>query len=125
MINEGPKNKCGCEETRATYSALQQVTPVACSQFVTTELCSQATVTLEPIVTPGTPIVSCINAPIIGTCEDIPGFTPLSNAGLCSFTVSQVICVNVPLAFSVDVSAIPSGGACGPVVSGDRCPSLI
>lgn len=96
----------------------------ACTQNVTAEICSQATVTLTPIVTAGTPIVTCINGPLINeSCPDIEGFEPLQQ-GSCTFTVSQIICVTIPLDFSVDVSAVPSGGACGPVVTGDDCPPL-
>jgi hypothetical protein len=95
-----------------------------CTQFVTSEICSQATVEVKPVVVPGTPNVSCINSPIIGSCLDIPGFTPLPNTGKCSFTVSQVICVTIPLDYSVKAFATPTGGACGPVVIGTDCPSV-
>ena len=102
----------------------QQITE-ACTQNVTAEVCSQATVTLTPIVTPGTPIVTCLNGPIINApCPDLPGFEPLENGGTCTFTVSQIICVTIPLNFAVDVEAVPSGGACGPVVPGTTCPPL-
>ncbi|HSH25746.1 MAG TPA: hypothetical protein VLA13_09460, partial [Massilibacterium sp.] len=99
------------------------VTVLGCTQDVTAEICSEATVSLTPLVTPGTPIVSCVNGPLINTsCTELPGFTPLLDTGECTFTVSQVICATIPLDFSVDVNAVPSGGACGPVVPGTDCP---
>ena len=91
---------------------VQQVEEFACTQNVTAEVCSEATVTLTPLVTPGTPIVSCVNGPLINmSCTELPGFTPLPDTGECTFTVSQVICVTIPLDFSVDVNAEPTGGA--------------
>ncbi|MFB1083161.1 hypothetical protein [Jeotgalibacillus sp. JSM ZJ347] len=56
-----------------------------------------------------TPTVTCINGPLVNTS--------------CTFTVSQVICVTIPLKFSADVSAVPSGGACGEAVAGSLRPS--
>lgn len=101
------------------------VDPVACTQNVTAEVCSQATVTLTPNVTNRTPVVTCVNGPLVNTtCVDVPGFTPLPNNGACSFTVSQIVCVTIPLDFGVNVNAVQSGGACGPVVPGSECPPL-
>ncbi|AYC30213.1 hypothetical protein [Paenisporosarcina cavernae] len=100
------------------------VVPVNCLKQVTAEVCPQATVSLEPIVSSRTPLVSCLDGPIIGECTAVPGFTPLPNTGVCTFTVSQVICVTVPLDFSVNVNATSSGGACGPVVPGHECPPI-
>lgn len=122
---------CGCGGTTAANrlngnaQLLQDVIP-ACTQEVTAEVCAQATVTLTPRVQSLTPVVTCINGPLVNTsCTDVPGFTPLNNNGSCTFTVSQVICVTIPLDFSVDVDAVPSGGACGGVVAGDVCPSVV
>ena len=118
------QSDCGCGGTASGVAVGQQVDPLACTQYATAEVCAQATISLTPTVTPGTPVVSCVDGLVIGPCADISGFTPLPNTGVCTFTVSQVICVTIPLDFSVDVTATPSGGACGPVVSGTVCPPL-
>lgn len=123
---------CGCSSASSAVSRtngnaqfLQDAIP-ACTQEVTAEVCAQATVTLTPRVQAEKPIVTCINGPLVNTsCIDVPGFEPLNNNGTCTFTVSQVICVTIPLDFSVDVDAVPSGGACGEVVAGDICPSAL
>ncbi|WP_227396875.1 hypothetical protein [Jeotgalibacillus aurantiacus] len=126
------KNGCGCGGSNGTglssvarASVLQQTPSItACTQEVTAEVCAQATVTLTPKVEALTPVVTCINGPLINTnCEDVEGFTPFNNNGSCQFTVSQVICVTIPLDFFVDVDAFQSGGACGEVVAGNVCPS--
>ena len=98
----------------------------ACEQNVTAEVCTTATVTLTPIVTPGTPVVTCLSDEVLinQPCPTLPGFTPVGEDGTCTFTVSQIICVTIPLDFAVDVDAVPSGGACGPVVPGTTCPPL-
>lgn len=95
-----------------------------CTKEVTAEICSQANVTLTPRVHARPATVSCVNGPVINTnCENLNGFDPLPNTGSCTFNVAQVICVTIPLKFSADVNAVPSGGACGQVVAGDECPS--
>lgn len=100
------------------------VTPPSCDTDVTATVCSQATVNIKPMVTAGTPVVDCIGDLVIGPCADLPGFEPLPPSGICTFTVSQVICATIPLTFSARAWAVPSGGACGPIVEGDECPPL-
>ena len=119
------KKDCGCGSSVLTSTKEISSDPFACTKSVTAEVCSQATVSLTPLVTPKTPIISCIDGPLINEpCPDIPGFEPFGETGKCTFTVSQVICVTIPLDFAVDVKADPSGGAYGPIVPGTECPPL-
>lgn len=55
--------------------------------------------------------------PMIGICPGTP-----SPTDECSFTVSQRICVQVPLTFSADAVAVPTGIVCGIPDIGE-CPS--
>ncbi len=113
-------NPCGCtgdNRSNRISQILQQVN--GCTPTVSTEVCVEADVTVTPMVTPGTPVVNCIGDPFIGTCEEL-GFTPSPN-GTCTFTVSQVLCVNVPIMFNADVEAVAGDVACGTVFNTPGC----
>lgn len=96
---------------------LQQVE--GCEPVVSADVCIEADVTITPVVTPGTPVVTCLGDPFFGTCEE-EGFEP-SDTGTCTFTVSQVLCINIPLTFEADVEAVAGDVACGNVFSGPGC----
>ena len=68
--------------------------------------CVQADVTITPSVVVGIIESFCVEGPVIGVC---PG-TPVA---ACTFTVSQNICVQIPLTFSAAVVAVPTGIVCG------------
>ena len=80
----------------------------ACEDVVHENACIQATVTLAPKVDVGDIQTFCINNPVIRPCS---ATTPTTR--LCRFMVSQEICVQIPLTFSADVEAVPSGISCG------------
>lgn len=90
-----------------------------CMPVVSADVCIEADVTIAPMVTPGTPVVNCIGDPFLGTCEEA-GFEPSPN-GTCTFTVSQVLCINIPLTFEAEVEAVAGDVACGNVFSGPGC----
>jgi len=115
---------CGCGNNNSMLvvpnrnsQILQQVG--GCTPTVSTEVCIEADVTVTPSVTAGDPVVNCIGDPFIGTCEDL-GFTPSTN-GTCTFTVSQVLCVNIPLTFQAEAVAVEGDVACGPVFNTPNC----
>ena len=84
---------------------IQQV-PSECPVIVHETVCVQAEVTITPQVVPGIIESFCVGEPMIGPC---PG-TPVEE---CTFTVSQSICVQIPLTFSAAATAEPTGIVCG------------
>lgn len=90
-----------------------------CMKTVSSEVCMEADVTITPSVTSGTPVVSCVEEPVVGTCASL-GFTP-SETGSCTFTFSQVLCVNIPLTFDADAYATPGDVACGSAFNQPNC----
>lgn len=79
-----------------------------CPTVVNETVCVQARVTITPDVETGEIRSFCVGNPMIGNCPGTP-----STTGDCSFTVSQRICVQVPLTFSADATAEPTGIVCG------------
>ncbi len=98
-------NPCGCGES---ISNSQQDQIVECPAIVHDTVCVQADVTISPNVVVGKIQSFCVGRPMIGACPGTP--SPTEN---CSFTVSQSICVQVPLTFSAVAIAEPSGIVCG------------
>ena len=85
-----------------------------CPTVVHENVCVQGIVTILPSVTSGESRSQCLGGPIIGSC---PGRLERS----CSFTVSQNICVQIPLVFSATATAAPNGLVCGTPGTGE-CP---
>jgi hypothetical protein len=79
-----------------------------CPSTVHETVCVQAEVSIAPMVTVGTIETFCVGGPVIGAC---PG--TVSPTETCTFTVSQNICVQIPLAFSATAAAVPTGIVCG------------
>lgn len=77
-----------------------------CQSVVHETVCVQGTVTITPSLVSGTSTSFCVGNPMIGSC---PGDLQES----CSFTVSQNICVQIPLTFSATASAVENGVVCG------------
>ena len=90
-----------------TVTALQNENGI-CETTVHENVCVQATVTITPSVTSGPSTSFCLGNPVIGSC---PG-TLREN---CVFTVSQNLCVQIPLSFSADAAAVPNGIVCNEV----------
>lgn len=66
----------------------------------------QADIIIKPLVDVGTIMSFCVGAPFIGVCPGIP-------AEFCEFSVSQNICVQIPLIFDATATATPAGIVCG------------
>ena len=105
---------CGCNDTNAetnlnaeNLTAVQD-TPVECPAIVHETVCIQADVSITPAVTVGEILSFCVGGPVIGACPGTP-----SPTDSCTFTVSQNICVQVPLTFSAAATAEPTGIICG------------
>ena len=98
-------NTATIRETGQQSSASVTVT-CGCPAIVNETVCVQAEVTITPRVVVGTIESFCVDGPIIGAC---PG-TPVTE---CIFTVSQNICVQVPLTFSAMAAVVPNGIVCG------------
>ncbi len=91
----------------------QQIAPIAplqeqmgCSTVVHESVCVQGTVTITPNVVSGPSRSFCIGNPVIGRCQG-------ELEPNCTFTVSQNICVQIPLTFSAVATAVPNGVVCG------------
>jgi hypothetical protein len=108
------ENPCGCGEssskpvTNANEDIpLAQVDQqVECPAVVNETVCVQADVTITPNVVVGVIQSFCVGGPLIGVCPGTP-------AQQCTFSVSQNICVQIPLIFSASATAEPSGIVCG------------
>jgi hypothetical protein len=93
-----------CNKTNLkTVTTLQN--EAVCETTVHETVCVQGTVTITPSVTSGESTSFCIGNPIIGRC-----IGELQES--CSFTVSQNICVQIPLTFSATASAVEDGIVC-------------
>jgi hypothetical protein len=92
--------------------ALQHVQAL-CPATVHETVCVQARVTIVPIVTVGEIQSFCVGGPVIGACPGTP-----SPTNTCTFSVSQNICVVVPLFFSAGATAEPTGIVCGEPAAG-------
>ena len=104
-------NPCGCLDTSSNLASdlvAAQAPLVECPATVHETVCIQAEVTITPLVTVGDISSTCVGGPTIGAC---PGTISPTNS--CTFSVSQSICVAVPLTFSADATAIPNGIVCG------------
>lgn len=106
---------CGCKDsenntdtTAIGNNLAAQDAPVECPALVHETVCIQAEVAITPLVTVGDIESFCVGGPIIGSCPGTP-----SPTDSCTFTVSQNICVQVPLTFSADATAMPTGIICG------------
>lgn len=83
-------------------------TNTKCPTTVNETVCIQADVTIKPNVEVGEIKSFCVGSAVIGECEG-----EVSPTEECTFTVSQKICVEVPLVFSATAKAEPSGIVCG------------
>ncbi len=80
--------------------------PAQCPVTIAETVCVQADITIMPDVVVGDIQSFCAGAAVIGAC---PG-TLVEN---CTFSVSQNICVQIPLTFSALAVATPTGIVCG------------
>jgi len=84
----------------------QPFQPTECPVTVHETVCVRADVTIAPKVTVGDIKLYCIGTPVIGMCPGMP-------TAKCTFTVSQNLCIQVPVTFSAKAIAIPKGIICG------------
>lgn len=92
-------------------------TQAECPAFVHETVCVQADIAISPSVDVGDIESYCVGGPVIGACSGTP-----SPTNTCTFSVSQSICVQIPLTFSAQATAVPTGIVCGLPISGS-CPS--
>lgn len=97
------------------FHSTQQVQLTECPTAVSETICVQANITITPTATVGDVESYCIGLPVIEKC---PGEPELE----CVFTVSQKICVQIPLYFSANAAVIPTGIVCSTPEAGS-CPS--
>nr|WP_315020014.1 hypothetical protein [uncultured Aminipila sp.] len=88
-----------------TVTTLQNQDAV-CESIVHETVCVQGNVTITPSIVSGPSTSFCVGNPIIGSC---PGELRRN----CVFTVSQNICVQIPLTFSATATAASNGIVCG------------
>lgn len=93
-----------------------QELPNGCDTVVSETVCVQADITISPKVEVGTIETYCVGSPVIGPCQG-------NKVEECTFSVSQRICVQIPLTFSAEASAEPTGIVCGePALGGCGVP---
>lgn len=85
---------------------------MACQTTVHESVCVEAVITITPVVEVGEIQTFCVDGPFIGRCTGT-----LQDS--CSFKVSHTICVQIPLTFQANATAVPTGIACGTPASGD------
>lgn len=115
LYNFGNSDAGGTDDRESLSPRQDQATE--CLSLVHETVCVQANAKITPAVTVGNIESFCVGGPVIGRC---PGTPSLTNS--CTFTVSQNICVQVPLTFSAAATASPSGIVCGTPANG-TCPS--
>ncbi|MGB3261532.1 hypothetical protein [Paenisporosarcina sp.] len=119
------KKPCGCGggnggvQMNSGVNAQEVLLP-GCTPTVSAEVCVEANVTVTPTVVAGRPIVNCVGTPSLTRCRDL-GYTP-STTGTCTFTFSQVLCVNIPITFDATVEATRGVVACGNAFPVAGCP---
>jgi len=111
-----------CEDLNTEQVSSEDINAAQLNQFaecpatVHETVCVQADIIITPVVTVGDIQSFCVGTPVIGECPGTP--SPTMN---CSFSVSQSICVQVPLTFSALGEAVPTGIVCGTPGTGP-CP---
>jgi len=113
---------CGCGGNNIANSALdpfEEVLAPGCDRTVSKEVCVEADVTIRPTVDARTPIVNCVGGPSLRSCA-AQGFIP-SETGTCTFSVSQVLCVNVPIHFDAEARVVRGTVACGTTFPEGNC----
>lgn len=103
---------CGCEESNVIIQQEEE----RCLRTFHENVCVQANVVITPVVVPGPTTSFCLGDPQIGPCEG----TLRRN---CTFSVSQRICVQVPITFGADAVATPGGIVCGTPLVGPCSPT--
>lgn len=73
-------------------------------------------VTVTPFAHVGTPVASCCGAPVVTSGDVCP-----RNGGICHFTISQEICVAVPVEFGARAVAGTPSVQCGEASSRNIC----
>lgn len=100
----------GASFTGIALPAPQQAESEACPATAYQEVDVCVPVTITPYATVGNATVTCCGAPTVtqgnGTCEGVVG-------GQCSFTVSQRMCVALPVTFGANTQAGEYTVACG------------
>lgn len=115
-------NPCGCGDSNPASSQnvnpiqVQQEQVAQCPATVRETVCVQANVTITPSVEVGDIQSFCVGRPRIGSCA---GTLQPS----CTFTVSQDVCVQIPLTFSANATAVPAGLVCGIPTTGPCVPA--
>jgi hypothetical protein len=106
------------EENKNIANAQEVLLP-GCTPTVSAEVCVEADVTVTPTVVPGRPIVNCVGTPSLTRCRAL-GYTP-STTNTCTFTFSQVLCVNIPVTFDANATAQRGVVACGLASPAPNC----
>jgi hypothetical protein len=93
-----------------------------CDAIVHQLLEVEAQVTVKPLIKHGKPMVYCVDTEIQTdrNCKEEEEENGSDKSDKCKFTVTQVICVEIPLSFSVDVDindgridcSVPEVGPC-------------
>lgn len=125
-MEENLQQPCGCEGelttevNDASVGILQQTNE--CNQPVSELVCVEAEVEVTPTVNTGPVTVTCVRPIVIGRNCSTFGFTRAAN-NRCTFNVSQLVCVTVPVEVGATARARTLGVFCGPATPGATCPT--
>ena len=111
------KNCPKCTNPDEIIITPQQNNELGCQTTVHETVCVQGTVTITGNVTTGDSQSFCVGNPIFDNC---PGELMES----CVFTVSQNICMQIPLTFSATATTVSDGLVCGTPEAG-LCPGVV
>lgn len=103
-----------CNDSSSSIITLQNE-ELGCETYVHETVCVQGTVTITPKVKSGPSMSFCMGNPFFENC-------PGELVDTCQFTVSQSICVQIPLTFFAKATAMANGIVCGMPETG-HCPS--
>jgi hypothetical protein len=78
-----------------------------CCVIVNDKVCIQADIKIDPDIAIGE-IKTVCEDPIVGKCCRVP-----CSHDSCEFSVSQTICVEIPLTFLAVTHVVPAGHICG------------
>lgn len=107
--------------TKNEMLTIQQVEPVTCpaTAYQRARVC--VPVAVRPFATPLATTTVCCGDPVIAPLPTIPPLCPGTLNGACTFTLTQDICIEVPVEFGANTRVGGPFVQCGRVSDVDIC----
>jgi hypothetical protein len=99
---------CPCSNVSPTADTVSTDTP-ACTSTVFQSETVCVPVTVKPYAIPGTTKTTCCNKPVVSD-GNVCGS---GNANFCTFTITQELCIEVPISFGADIETGTAAVQCG------------